>query len=73
VNDSHNRAQRKRGPDDPDTGPSPIDHRKTDSRHHLNRDGRRTPLNVITTTAATDGGRACLDSRGDSLLTSHAP
>ncbi|MFG2395321.1 transposase [Streptomyces lavendulae] len=32
-------------------GPSPVDRRKTGSRHHLICDGRGTPLNVITTAA----------------------
>ncbi|WP_328893983.1 transposase [Streptomyces sp. NBC_00236] len=35
----------------PDTGPSPVDRRKTGSKHHLICDGRRTPLKVITTAA----------------------
>ncbi|MGC5400693.1 IS5 family transposase [Streptomyces sp. DT20] len=34
-----------------DTGPSPVDRRKTGSKHHLICDGRGTPLKVITTTA----------------------
>ncbi|MFJ6852947.1 IS5 family transposase [Streptomyces sp. NPDC091271] len=34
-----------------DTGPSPVDRRKTDSKHHLICDGRGTPLKVITTAA----------------------
>nr|WP_253195581.1 IS5 family transposase [Streptomyces sp. JHA26] len=34
-----------------DTGPSPVDRRKTGSKHHLIRDGRGTPLKVITTAA----------------------
>jgi hypothetical protein len=33
-----------------DTGPSPVDRRKTGSKHHLICDGRGTPLKVITTT-----------------------
>ncbi len=32
-----------------DTGPSPVDGRKTGSKHHLICDGRGTPLRVITT------------------------
>ncbi|MFF7977149.1 IS5 family transposase [Streptomyces sp. NPDC007905] len=32
-----------------DTGPSPVDRRKTGSKHHLICDGRGTPLKVITT------------------------
>lgn len=32
-----------------DTGPSLVDLRKTDSKHHLICDGRGTPLEVITT------------------------
>ncbi|MEV7003690.1 transposase [Streptomyces sp. NPDC093982] len=31
-----------------DTGPSPVDRRKTGSKHHLICDGRGTPLKVIT-------------------------
>ncbi|MEU0821361.1 IS5 family transposase [Streptomyces mirabilis] len=34
-----------------DTGPSPVDCRKTGSKHHLICDGRGTPLKVITTAA----------------------
>ncbi|MCX4400190.1 IS5 family transposase (plasmid) [Streptomyces sp. NBC_00053] len=34
-----------------DTGPSPVDRRKTGSKHHLICDGRGTPLKVITTGA----------------------
>ncbi|MET9388406.1 transposase [Streptomyces sp. NPDC002928] len=34
-----------------DTGPSPVDRRKTGSKHHLICDGRGTPLTVITTAA----------------------
>ncbi|MEU5700956.1 IS5 family transposase [Streptomyces aurantiacus] len=34
-----------------DTGPSPVDRRKTGSKHHLIWDGRGTPLKVITTAA----------------------
>ncbi|GHG05402.1 IS5 family transposase [Streptomyces filamentosus] len=34
-----------------DTGPSPVDRRKTGSNHHLICDGRGTPLKVITTAA----------------------
>ncbi|QIJ61025.1 transposase [Streptomyces sp. JB150] len=34
-----------------DTGPSPVDRRKTGSEHHLICDGRGTPLKVITTAA----------------------
>lgn len=35
----------------PDTGPSPVDRRKTGSKHHLICDGRGTPLKIITTAA----------------------
>ncbi|GAA3014722.1 hypothetical protein JCM13580A_56930 [Streptomyces drozdowiczii] len=35
----------------PDTGPSPVDRRKTGSKHHLICDGHGTPLKVITTAA----------------------
>ncbi|WUT58360.1 transposase [Streptomyces canus] len=34
-----------------DTGPSPVDRRKTGSKHHLICDVRGTPLKVITTAA----------------------
>ncbi|QIP83278.1 IS5 family transposase [Streptomyces sp. Tu 2975] len=34
-----------------DTGPSPVDRRKTGSKHHLICDGRGTPRKVITTAA----------------------
>ncbi|MEU9256733.1 transposase [Streptomyces sp. NPDC048270] len=34
-----------------DTGPSPLDRRKTGSKHHLICDGHGTPLKVITTEA----------------------
>ncbi|MEU9190015.1 IS5 family transposase [Streptomyces sp. NPDC048484] len=44
---SHIRA----GKGGPDTGPSPVDRRKTGSKHHLICDGRGTPLKVITTAA----------------------
>lgn len=42
------RAREKRGAA---TGPSPVDRRKTGSKHHLICDGRGTPLHVITTAA----------------------
>ncbi|MFJ6087985.1 IS5 family transposase [Streptomyces sp. NPDC092369] len=47
VDGSRIRAK-KRGAD---TGPSPVDRRKTGSKHHLICDGRGTPLKVITTAA----------------------
>ncbi|MFD7528668.1 IS5 family transposase [Streptomyces sp. NPDC059849] len=50
VDGSHIRA--KKG--GPDTGPSPVDRRKTGSTHHLICDGRGTPLKVITTAAKND-------------------
>lgn len=34
-----------------DTGPSPVDRRKTGSKHHLICDGKGTPFKVITTAA----------------------
>ncbi|MFI7239023.1 transposase [Streptomyces cyaneofuscatus] len=34
-----------------DTGPSPVDRRRTGSKHHVICDGRGTPLKVITTAA----------------------
>ncbi|MCX5498103.1 IS5 family transposase [Streptomyces sp. NBC_00052] len=46
VDGSH--SARKGGSD---TGPSPVDRRKTGSKHHLICDGRGTPLKVITTAA----------------------
>ncbi|WP_409350831.1 IS5 family transposase [Streptomyces tauricus] len=46
VDGSHIRA--KGGTD---TGPSPVDRRKTGSKHHLICDGRGTPLKVIITAA----------------------
>ncbi|MEV4048464.1 IS5 family transposase [Streptomyces sp. NPDC049744] len=50
VDGSHVRAK-KRGED---TGPSPVDRRKTGSRHHLICDGRGTPLKAITTAASVN-------------------
>ncbi|WP_371793443.1 IS5 family transposase [Streptomyces sp. NBC_01471] len=47
VDGSHIRAK-KRGTR---TGPSPVDRRKTGSKHHLICDRRGTPLKVITTAA----------------------
>ncbi|MFI6360952.1 IS5 family transposase [Streptomyces sp. NPDC050743] len=47
VDGSHIRAKEKGA----DTGPSPVDRRKTSSKHRLIRDGRGTPLKVITTAA----------------------
>ncbi|MFJ1709452.1 MULTISPECIES: IS5 family transposase [Kitasatospora] len=47
VDASHVRAK-KRGAA---TGPSPVDRRKTGSKHHLICDGGGTPLHVITTAA----------------------
>ncbi|MFJ8158909.1 IS5 family transposase [Streptomyces sp. NPDC094468] len=47
VDGSHIRG-RTRGAD---TGPSPVDRRKTGSKHHLICDGRSTPLKVHTTAA----------------------
>ncbi|MDQ0932199.1 transposase [Streptomyces turgidiscabies] len=47
VDGSHIRAKKGGG----DTGPSPVDLRKTGSKHHLICDGRGTPLKVITTAA----------------------
>ncbi|WP_353962545.1 transposase [Streptomyces sp. NBC_00006] len=37
-----------------DTGPSPVDRRKTGSKHHLICDGRGTPLKVISTAATVN-------------------
>lgn len=47
VNGSHVRA--KKG--GVDTGPSPVDRRKTGSKRHLICDGRGTPFKVVTTAA----------------------
>nr|WP_181012470.1 MULTISPECIES: IS5 family transposase [unclassified Streptomyces] len=47
VDGSHIRAKKGGA----DTGPSPVDRRKTGSKHHLICDGRGTPLKVITTAA----------------------
>ncbi|MEG3631695.1 hypothetical protein [Streptomyces poriticola] len=44
-------STRKRGAD---TGPSPVDRRKTGSKHHPICDGRGTPLEVITTAATVN-------------------
>ncbi|MBQ0889589.1 transposase [Streptomyces sp. RM72] len=44
VDGSHIRAKKGSA----DTGPSPVDRRKTGSKHHLIRDGRGTPLKAIT-------------------------
>ncbi|MGP4009920.1 transposase [Streptomyces sp. 4N124] len=38
-----------------DTGPSPVDRRKTGSKHHLICDGRGTPFKVVTTAANVNG------------------
>ena len=45
VDGSHIRA--KKG--EPTPGPSPVDRRKTGSKHHLICDGRGTPLKAVTT------------------------
>ncbi|MEV0782721.1 IS5 family transposase [Streptomyces sp. NPDC050423] len=45
VDGSHIRAKKGGA----DTGPSPVDRRKTGSKHHLICDGRGAPLKVITT------------------------
>ncbi|MFF1920974.1 IS5 family transposase [Streptomyces sp. NPDC058221] len=47
VDGSHIRAKKWGA----DTGPSPVERRKTGSKHHLICDGRGTPLKVITTAA----------------------
>ncbi|WP_316738468.1 transposase [Streptomyces mirabilis] len=47
VDGSHIRAKRGGA----DTAPSPVDRRKTGSKHHLICDGRGTPFKVITTAA----------------------
>ncbi|MEV4049275.1 transposase [Streptomyces sp. NPDC049744] len=51
VQSLRRRLPRPRQREGADTGPSPVDRRKTGSKHHLNRDGRGTPLQVITTAA----------------------
>ncbi|MFD7678471.1 transposase [Streptomyces sp. NPDC060187] len=47
VDGSHIRAKRR----GTDTSPSPVDRRKTGSKHHSICDGRGTPFKVITTAA----------------------
>ncbi|MFD9327849.1 IS5 family transposase [Streptomyces sp. NPDC060065] len=51
VDGFHVRAK-KRGRRE--TGPSPVDRRKTGSKHHLICDGKGTPLHVITTAASVN-------------------
>ncbi|WP_435598240.1 IS5 family transposase [Streptomyces anulatus] len=51
VDGSHIRAKKRGRRHRSDTGPSPVDRRKTGSKHHLICDGRGTPLKVITTAA----------------------
>ncbi|MGA5206712.1 transposase [Streptomyces variegatus] len=48
MDGSHIRAKKKGGAG---TGPSPVDRRKTGSKHTLICDGRGTPFKVITTAA----------------------
>lgn len=43
------------------TGPSPVDRRKTGSKHHLICDGKGTPLHVITTAANVNDITQALD------------
>ncbi|MGW5650518.1 IS5 family transposase [Streptomyces humi] len=43
------------------TGPSPVDRRKTGSKHHLICDGKGTPLHVITTAANVNDVTQTLD------------
>ncbi len=43
------------------TGPSPVDRRKTGSKHHLICDGKGTPLHVITTAANVNDITQTLD------------
>ena len=50
------RVSRPREKGGADTGPSPVDRRKTGSKHHLICDGRGTPLKVITTAANVNDG-----------------
>jgi IS5 family transposase len=47
VDGSHVRAKKGGAA----TGSSPVDRRKTGSKHHLTCDGKGTPLHVITTAA----------------------
>ncbi|WUM75049.1 IS5 family transposase [Streptomyces sp. NBC_00328] len=47
VDGSHVRAKKGGAA----TGPSPVDRRKTGSKHHLICDGKGTPLHVVTTAA----------------------
>ncbi|MEU6887963.1 transposase [Streptomyces viridosporus] len=57
VDGSHVRAKKGGAA----TGPSPVDRRKTGSKHHLICDGRGTPLHVITTAANVNGITQTLD------------
>jgi IS5 family transposase len=43
------------------TGPSPVDRRKTGSKHHLICDGKGNPLHVITTAANVNDITQTLD------------
>nr|WP_179851968.1 transposase [Streptomyces sp. Ag109_G2-15] len=43
------------------TGPSPVDRRKTGSKHHLICDGKDTPRHVITTAANVNDITQTLD------------
>ncbi len=45
------RFPRSREKEGADTGPSPVDRRRTGSKHHLTCNGRGTPLKVISTAA----------------------
>ncbi|MFF5475899.1 IS5 family transposase [Streptomyces sp. NPDC012935] len=57
VDGSHVRAKKGGAA----TGPSPVDRRKTGSKHHLICDGKGTPLHVITTAANVNDITQALD------------
>ncbi|MFE3270014.1 IS5 family transposase [Streptomyces sp. NPDC059215] len=57
VDGSHVRAKKGGAA----TGPSPVDRRKTGSKHHLICDGKGTPLHVITTAANANDITQTLD------------
>ncbi|MFF1716279.1 IS5 family transposase [Streptomyces sp. NPDC058268] len=57
VDGSHVRAKKGGAA----TGPSPVDRRKTGSKHHLICDGKGTPLHVITTAANVNDITQTLD------------
>ncbi|MGW1207307.1 transposase [Streptomyces cyaneofuscatus] len=54
------RFSRPRGKRGSDTGPSPVDRRKTGSKHHLICDGHGAPLKVIAAAANVNDGTQAL-------------